>query len=143
VDDQERIIEQKDVRLYRTSVTLLEPNVSIRFDGAKIEYVNPLPVHDDTGRVIGGASIAHDGQKVTAEIVFDYATPERLDLENDAVLFAEPRGYMWPAQKPLSFEQFPVPDNQPYHAGRVVLTGVVLSRSPGSRFHSRVVGRSV
>jgi hypothetical protein len=134
--DQDRVIEQDTVRLYRARVTLLESNEDILLGEAKIEYLNPLPVLDDTGRAIGGASISSDGDRVVADLVFDYASPERLDIESDIPVYAHPRGSLRLDALPLS--DFDGTLVGPLKVLMVKVTAVALSNKAPREFGARV-----
>lgn len=50
-----------------------------------------VPVYEGT-KPIGAATLYQQGRKVGANITFDYATPERLDLMLGQTIWAIPRG---------------------------------------------------
>lgn len=136
----ERVISQQDVRLYRAQVYLLGSTSEMSFAGARIEYLNPLPVYDDTGKLIGGANVSCEpsGGKLRADLVFDYAIPERLDIETDQPVYAHPRGWLLlnsPVQ-PLSFYDAA---QGPALVASVKLVGVTISIAK-ALFGSQIVG---
>jgi hypothetical protein len=66
-----------------------------RFPGAagvSLDVENPVQLLDSDGKTIGTARVlvADDGQGLVAESIFQYACPERLDLEQGRSLFYHP-----------------------------------------------------
>jgi hypothetical protein len=136
---EERVITQDDARLFRAKVYLLESDPVVTFREARIEHVNPLPVYDDTGRLIGGASVVVEDGRVRADLVFDYASPERLDIETEQRVYAHPRGtFRWDVQDlPLSsYDE----REDPARVLFVKLVGITLSGTL-PEFGAQVVGQ--
>jgi hypothetical protein len=138
----ERVISQQDVRLYRAQVFLLESTPTHSFSGAHVEYLNPLPVYDSTGRLIGGATIvqrALDGS-VRVDLVFDYAVPERLDIETDQPVYAHPRGLFYFTSHPQPLSPYDGNDfDQRSRVSVVKLKGITLSNRKSSFGGNQIV----
>lgn len=78
--EKTRVVTQEDVKLYRerTILAYLEGATAI----AALFADNPVPVESDDGKLIGTANVSIQNSKLIAELVIDYATPERLNAEN-------------------------------------------------------------
>ncbi len=127
----ERVITQSETRLYRACVSLFTPDSptsSYQFHDARIVYQSPVPVLDDTGRVIGGASVSRQGGVgcLSVDLVFDYSSPERLDIETEGRVYAHPRGSMTMKSGDIPLSEFDGPGD--FRVGSVHLTGIVLSK---------------
>lgn len=79
----ERVITPETGRTYRMKGVLME------FDGNVPQLVAGTPVEtlNDSGGLIGYATVYVDGNKLLAEIDIDYQTPERLLIETGELLY--------------------------------------------------------
>jgi len=84
----EKVYTQDETPLYRTKALLLE--FMPEWSKVAIELGKPVPVLGQGKARIGTASLAREGNRVYAELVIDYATDDRLDLENGKELYAAP-----------------------------------------------------
>lgn len=70
---------EDQAKIYRTKATLLKFEGEFKFCTLRIEGV--IPVYSDS-KVIGClGEVNVEGEEVTAEIIIDYSTPERLELQ--------------------------------------------------------------
>ena len=83
----------KDIKIFRFNKDLVVQK------GLEGRASGPVPIFDDTGKIIGFATITNEAGVVVANCAIDPGTPERLDLETgsrsywlDAAL--EYRGFM-------------------------------------------------
>lgn len=86
----ERTITEADARLFRVRTVAAELN-----PGVRVEFLNPVEVMAG-GKRIGWASLSIDDvwmtKKIVADLVFDYATPERLSIQAGQKLYARVEG---------------------------------------------------
>jgi hypothetical protein len=90
-DFVERIVTEADVRLFRLSTVL-----AVLPQTVFVSYLNPVEIRSGRRR-LGWASLhvekARGAQTIKADMVFDYASPERLTIETGgAKLFARLEG---------------------------------------------------
>ncbi len=93
LNDGLKIFAQEDTRLVRASAMLFDFSLldDVPSDIIILERYS-VPVIADN-KTIGSAALYYDGRAVRALISFDYATPERLDLELGEPLYAHPIGH--------------------------------------------------
>jgi|SRR6185436_7944598 len=77
--DEANLVDGNDVRLYRDTVILAY--LEGAYEGAELVECNPTPVHNEEGKVLGYAMVRVQNRKLVADIVIDYASPERLAAE--------------------------------------------------------------
>lgn len=88
-----KVITQEETPLFRAHVVLFDltsRNILVS-DYVQFErYACPVKLED--GRVVGSAHLYVSDSKIQATIVIDYHSPERLDLDLDAPVYATPEG---------------------------------------------------
>lgn len=90
----DRVFTDSEVRLLRIRATLLELSPTW-YDphNTRIQLENPLPIRSEDGRLLGYASVSMEGSRLVADMSIDYATPERLTIQNGSPpLYAVPVG---------------------------------------------------
>jgi hypothetical protein len=70
-----RVIDQNEVKLYK------EKAIIAYLDVPSVKVPNPTPVENDEGKIIGQAHVFIYNQKLIADVLIDYSTPERLSAE--------------------------------------------------------------
>lgn len=73
--------EGKEIRIYRV-VAILQ---LMDDDYPYTEYSTILPLTNDSGKIIGSATLCIDGHVLYGTLLFDYATPERLSVETQEI----------------------------------------------------------
>ena len=84
-----KIILQEDVKLFRVKgVVAILDTPFYDYTKAKINLHNPTPVKDFSTKKIGFANVFVENDKLIADVVLDYYTPERFDIDvkNDVYL---------------------------------------------------------
>lgn len=127
----DRVFTDSDARLLRVKAHLVDlystwyvPN------NTRLQVENPLPVRSEDGRLLGYASAVVEGHRLVADIAIDYATPERLTIQNGSPpLYAVPVG-----EVKVAFHAF-LSDwdlTKPLAASLIAVSGIVLSATPSS-----------
>jgi len=80
-------LTEEQARVYRTKVTLLRFEGPYKFLSLRVEGTIPVYSGEDCIGCLGQVDVS--GEEVIANIIIDYATPERLSFENDQIV-AEP-----------------------------------------------------
>jgi hypothetical protein len=81
-------LTEEQAKIYRTKGVILTFVGQLKFCALKVEGI--IPVYSD-GRVIGClGEVVTEGESVVAEMILDYSTPERLEIQNGDSLWAEP-----------------------------------------------------
>lgn len=124
----DRVFTDSDARLLRVKADLVSLSPTW-YDPAntRIQVESPLPVRSEDGRLLGYASATVEGHRLVADIAIDYATPERLTIQNGSPpLYAVPVGEVkvafhaslsdWDASKPM-------------HASLLAVWGIVLAQT--------------
>lgn len=75
-DGETPVFERTGTILYLDDVS--EGNL---YAGAEVAFENPVPVYDDSDKMIGFADLSVSGKAVDAHCFLDYHTPERLSIE--------------------------------------------------------------
>lgn len=77
--DFDRVITENDAKTFHAEVPVLNPiSVAVR-------AYNPLSLYDESDNLIGYANLAVNAiGMLVAQLIFDYATPERLDMQNNS-----------------------------------------------------------
>ncbi len=102
----EKVFTQEETKLFRTKALLFQlTGEALR---AKVEHAPSVPVFSGE-KLIGYASTWQDGPRVSAELVIDYSTPERLEIENGGALYAAPQVefYQMVETSPYSMQWIP------------------------------------
>jgi len=84
----QKVYTQEETSLYRTKALLFE--LMPEWSKVAVELDKPIPVLSQVKARIGTASLRREGNRIYAELVIDYATDDRLDLENGKELYAAP-----------------------------------------------------
>jgi hypothetical protein len=79
-----RVIEGSDARIVTFKATIARIKTGLCRDKKVHWLYNPVDLLDSTGNLIGFASLFAEGDRIVAEMTFDYATPDRLTLETNA-----------------------------------------------------------
>lgn len=81
--EQIREISGEETRLYRqTAILAILDTPHVNYSNVSLELVrNPVPVTNDSGEMIGFASVFLSNGKIIAHVAIDYSTPERLAAE--------------------------------------------------------------
>lgn len=94
-ENVEKVIKQEDTRLLRVRAVVGTFRSEVfDYDRAELIVTNPVEVVSEDGESLGWASVYLDGMRVIADMVLDYATPERLSYENGESLYAQAQGTM-------------------------------------------------
>lgn len=125
----EKIVSLDEAKVFRTSADL-----AICYPGEMrlFHFQNPVEVLGDDGKRIGWAALTWVAlDLLAADLVFDYASPERFDIQTQSrKLYARMKGVMT-----LSVEPFEIVGLLPsvVHKGLedVQITAVVLGAEPG------------
>lgn len=90
----ERVVTGDTKTLQLKTVLSYLDGVGYDFSEAVLELPEgPVPVYSEADRrVIGSASVAIEGNRLVADLFIDYATPERLSIENGEKLYARAFG---------------------------------------------------
>ncbi len=83
----DRILEESPVFTCSGTVLYLDDENRSNGDlyaGAEVAFENPVPVKDDSGKLIGFADLTVVGKVVEAQCFLDYHTPERLSIETSS-----------------------------------------------------------
>lgn len=86
------VVENPPVFQLKGEIMLLDDgNIPANGDRTKckVSFENPVSVFSDDGRLLGAARLYQEGKALMAEMFLDYATPERLDIENGV------KYYLW------------------------------------------------
>lgn len=91
------------------------------YSGAEIAYENPVPVKDDTGKLIGFADLSVDSNAVEAKFFLDYHTPERLSIETSSEK-------LYPSLS--AQEQLMEMEDNHWHIIYMLIDEIVLTKNP-------------
>jgi hypothetical protein len=125
LNDGFRVIAQEETKLVRASAVLFDFNAASWVRHGVADYVTlerqVVPVYEGEVQV-GAATLFVTNGQVVALIGFDYATPERLDLQLGTPVFAVPRGdfYLRPSDLVVDYVEISGIDlfyTPPTHAG--------------------------
>lgn len=90
----DRVFTDSDARLLRVKTVLVDLSPAW-YDpvNTRLQLESPIPVRSEDGRLLGYASAVVEGHRLVADIAIDYATPERLTIQNGSPpLYAIPVG---------------------------------------------------
>lgn len=128
----ERVTLQEEVKLFRCSTVLAYLDSKVfNLHQAELQIPNPVPVHDQANRRVGFALVevrqGSLGKYLHADISFDYATEERLLIQNRERLWAYPFGSL--QVNPASLQVFEF--QKPLAVQRLQIDGIqLLHRTP-------------
>lgn len=92
----EKVIEQDKARIFSVSCVLYHLDergtVNTNLSKAILRGSDLVRVVDDTGRNIGAANLFVEDRQIKAHIHIEYATPERLSIQNGDKVYAVPMG---------------------------------------------------
>lgn len=134
VDENERLITEADARLVRFRTVAAELDQQ-----TVVSFLNPVEVMAGSRR-IGWASLQIDDfwvtRKVIADLVFDYATPERLSIQAGQRLYARLEGL-----NELDVEPYEIvglwSDALPGFR-RIEVLGLSISTEPGYKYQPAI-----
>lgn len=125
----EKVLELDRARVFRTAGFVAERGVG---SAASAFFLNPVEVLSEDGRRIGWAALSFATWAldcIRADLVFDYASPERLEIETGSrPLYAVAMGVM-----ELSVAPFEIKGRLPMgrgDAGDVHITSILISSTP-------------
>jgi hypothetical protein len=128
----EKVTLQEEVKLFRCTTVLAYTDSKVfGLRSTEFEIPNPVPVHDQNNRRVGFALVeikqGFGGRYLQAEISMDYATEERLLVQNGERLWAYAFGTLRVNPKSLQVFDF----QRPLTVEHLKIEGVqILARAP-------------
>lgn len=74
-----RVIDGNEVRLFRGGAILAY--LDGVYEKATFDGPNPIRIENDEGKILGYANVQIKNRKLVAEVILEYASPERLAAE--------------------------------------------------------------
>lgn len=95
IPDEWRIVptfSEENTKVFRTSAIIIEFNDPTSVMAQNKVYIDSVvPVYSDDNKIIGcSTDVIVIGEKVYVDLIIDYSTPERLDIESGSPIFASP-----------------------------------------------------
>lgn len=83
IDETADFVELKPHVFNVVSILAYLDNPNVNYIFVNEQSGNLIPIYNDERRLLGYADVYVKGERLVAELAIDFATPERLNIEND------------------------------------------------------------